>query len=149
MTSPDAYALALIEAAALASLGATGFFQHGTALQNSLSSDEQTPQVFCFDPTPTQDSQASPIVKFPVTMSFLDVEPGDGDNPAVGEATILRMTALKDRFLALLDRNPLLEIESMVWESTRLIYGGRFTGVVLKFQLKLPRPVGTAACAVV
>ncbi|NVO33264.1 hypothetical protein [Hymenobacter lapidiphilus] len=148
--TPDAQALAYIRAAALSAFaGGPGFFQHGTVVQNSLSSSEQTPQVFLFDPRPKQDSQAGGLVKLDCTLSFLDVEPGDGDDPLAGEEAILRMGLLKDRLLAYLDLNPLLELSGLQWEAERMVYSTRFTGIVCRFTLSLPRSAAASACAIV
>ena len=149
--SPDAQSLAYIQVAAEAAfLPGSGFFQHGTALQHSLSSEEAAgaPRIFLFDPRP-KEAQPGRAVVLECTVTFLESEPEDGDDPLISEAIILRMSTLKDRFLAYLDQAPLLELEGIQWEAERLIYSSRYTGIVCKFTLKLPRTAAASACSVV
>lgn len=146
--TPDQTAETYVATAAAAAFGAgPGFFQHGTHRQNTLQgSEHQTPQVFLFDPRPTQAAQDSRTVRLACTMYFVDAEPGDGDDEAAGVAAVERMSALKDRFFAHLDKNPRLEIVGIEWESVRQIYSSRFTGVAVRFTLVLPRPAGYVVC---
>lgn len=148
--TPDETAATYAAAAAAKAFGTgAGYFQHGTHRQNTLEGHEhETPQVFLFDPRPVQSSQDSKVVRLDCTMYFVDAEPGDGDDPTKGEAAISRMSALKDRFFAHLDRNPLVDIQNIQWESVRQIYASRFTGVAVRFALVVPRPAGYALCEV-
>lgn len=145
--TPDQLVSSYAATAAAAAFGTgPGFFQHGTHRQNTLDSDQPTPQVFLFDPRPTQAAQDSRIVRLQCTMYFVDREEGDGDDPEAGESSVAKMSALKDKFFAYLDRNPLLDIQSIEWESVRQIYQSRFTGVAVRFVLVVPRPAGYVEC---
>ena len=59
------------------------------------------------------------------------------------------VVAHRQACLAFLDQQPLLDISGLQWEAERLVYGGRFTGVVCRFTLLLPRSQAASACSIV
>lgn len=135
----DATALAYLQQAALAVLKGKGLYAHGTKAQATDDHDEPTPQIHSFDIDGSKASPSAAVQQFECILYFADKAEGTmHDGRDAINATIDRMSELKEAFLNELDKHYLLQIGVTRDERLRNILQANLSGVALQFTLTVP-----------
>ncbi|QIX61852.1 hypothetical protein HER32_11935 [Hymenobacter sp. BT18] len=143
-------ASAYLQSAATRALGLdldtqAGFFSYGTKQQATLDDSQPMPQIHAFE-LKSIPGGSDKTERYEAVLYFAtDVEGDNDDRPGLNEA-IAEMRTLKNRFLRILDTNPLVEVAAPRDEELRGVLQARLTGVALAFQLTVPRTADALYC---
>lgn len=136
-----------IAAAAAYALAGVGSFIHESQAQATLQANYAAlPAIVYGTATVSQTLASSRVEAANVTVYFADATPGLGDDAAATYATQDRMQALKRRFLAALDADPLVQVEGLRAAPMAGIYEAMLDGIGCQYTLTVPAPSLVVAC---
>jgi hypothetical protein len=134
-SSPTQY----LQAAALAALAGVGSFFHERPEQAGLDLNTAVlPAIIFRDYTVSQSTPTANTETAPVLLYFATSRPGQGDDPAAGNAAVAAMQALAARFMAALDSSDFTQIVGLKANPFYNAYAAELDGVGFEFTLTVP-----------
>lgn len=135
---PNALESYVVNAAA-AAFAAGGTYLRQSAEQVELSvQDRPGPFVILYDFTTTTATASARAEAAALTLYFATSRPGAGDDPLAHQAAVLDMDALRRRFLAALDRYPVVQLDGIRVTPFQNFTSAELDGVGCQFTLTLP-----------